>query len=114
MAINLPTELRNFSVDGTVRRPKGERLVARRLSKSDSDHVRRVMGHGSVGVRTPRGVKHAIVKPIGRMHTNAKVAIRWLRVWPIDWRRLCEVVRPLRSRSLRALARASSRCVGVD
>jgi len=75
MAINLPKELRDFSVHGGLARPRGERLVARRLSKADSDRVRSVMGQGSVGVRTKGGVKPVSVRPIGRMRTNAKVAI---------------------------------------
>ena len=75
MAINLPNELRDFSVDGTIGRPKGERLVARRLNRADSEHVRQVMGRGTVGVKTSKGVKQASVRPIGRMSSNAKVAI---------------------------------------
>lgn len=70
--VNLPVELRNLTIPGsslTIPPPTGARRTARRLSAEDSAALAQTGGRFSAGGRQFR------VRPIGKMRTNAKVAI---------------------------------------
>ena len=77
--LNTPRELTHFPIPGSninLPRPKGTRLVARRLNAEDSAALRQVMNRGPVACRCPDGSTQRVsVRRLGRTTGKARVVI---------------------------------------
>ena len=77
--LNTPRELTHMPLPGSnvnLPRPKGTRLVARRLNAEDSAKVRGAMGRGPVACRCPDGsVRRVSIRKVGRTAGKANVTI---------------------------------------